>query len=222
MRLLLAEDDKGLSDVLSSELQQCGYAVDVVDNGIDAEFMGDEVGYGAIILDLGLPGRSGLDVLQNWRHKNNKLPVIILTARDAWSERVAGLRAGADDYLGKPFHFEELKARLEALLRRAAGQVGEYPAAAGLILDTDQYQVIETDGTAIPLTAMEFRLLKIFILNVGKILSKTRLIELLYDDEGSGDSNVLEVYIHNLREKLHADVIRTHRGRGYQLIDPDT
>ncbi len=220
MRLLLAEDDKGLADVLSKELRQCGYAVDVVDNGVDAEFMGDEVGYGAVILDLGLPARSGLEVLQNWRQSNNKLPVLILTARDDWSERVAGLRAGADDYLGKPFHFEELKARLEALLRRAAGQVGHFPTAAGLTLDTDQYQVIKADGTAIPLTAMEFRLLKIFMLNPGKILSKNRLIEQLYDDEGSGDSNVLEVYIHNLREKLHTDAIRTHRGRGYQLIDP--
>jgi len=221
MRLLLAEDDKGLADVLSGKLVHCGYAVDIVDNGIDAEFMGDEVGYGAIILDLGLPGRSGLEVLRNWRSRNNKLPVIILTARDGWSERVAGLRAGADDYLGKPFHFEELKARLEALLRRAAGQASQYPAAAGLILDTDQYQVIVPDGSAIPLTAMEFRLLKIFILNPGKILSKSRLIELLYDDEGSGESNVLEVYIHNLREKLHANVIRTHRGRGYQLVQTD-
>ncbi len=221
MRLLLAEDDKGLADVLSRKLRKSGYVVDVVDNGIDAQFMGDEVGYGAIILDLGLPGRSGLQVLQNWRNKKNKLPVIILTARDAWSERVAGLRAGADDYLGKPFYFEELKARLEALLRRAAGQAGQYPTAAGLTLDTDQYQVITTDGKATSLTVMEFRLLKIFMLNPGKILSKGRLIELLYDDEGSGDSNVLEVYIHNLREKLHADAIRTHRGRGYQLIDSD-
>jgi len=222
MRLLLAEDDKGLSDVLSNEVQQCGYAVDGVDNGIDAQFMGDEVGYAAIILDLGLPGRSGLEVLKNWRNNENAVPVIILTARDGWSERVSGLQAGADDYVGKPFHFEELKARVEALLRRAAGQAGQHLTVAGLTLNEDQYQVIDRNGNATRLTAMEFRLLKIFMLNSGKILSKTRLIELLYDDEGSGDSNVLEVYIHNLREKLHTNAIHTHRGRGYQLVDTVT
>ena len=215
MRLLLAEDDTNLVAMLRKDLEAAGFAVDIADNGIDAEFMGNEGIYDIIVLDLGLPKRSGLDVLQNWRTNHNPVPVLILTARDAWHERVDGFKAGADDYLGKPFHIEELVARLNALLHRVREKPGGLLDINGLCLDEDQQSVTTRDGTSISLTGTEFRLLRYFLLHPDRILSKTVLTEHVYDFDSDKDSNVIEVYVKRLREKLGKDCIQTRRGQGY-------
>ena len=215
MRLLLAEDDTNLVAMLRKDLEAAGFAVDIADNGIDAEFMGNEGIYDIIVLDLGLPKRSGLDVLQNWRTNHNPVPVLILTARDAWHERVDGFKAGADDYLGKPFHIEELVARLNALLHRVREKPGGLLDINGLCLDENQQSVTTRDGTSISLTGTEFRLLRYFLLHPGRILSKTVLTEHVYDFDSDKDSNVIEVYVKRLREKLGKDCIQTRRGQGY-------
>lgn len=217
MRLLLAEDDPQLARNLKKGLSQAGYAVDICDNGIDAEFQGDEEPYDVVVLDLGLPGRSGLEVLKNWRRKNNSLPVLVLTARDAWHERVDGLKAGADDYLGKPFHTEELLARLSALIRRSQGQVPNQLAFSGFTLDEDRQQLLSPDGDAMPLTGVEYRLLHYFLLHPGIILSKSRLYEHVYEGDVERDSNVIEVYVNRLRQKIGRDMIKTLRGQGYRM-----
>ncbi len=215
MRLLLVEDDNLLSDLLRKELEQHGFAVDLAENGLDAEFMGDEIQYDLIILDLGLPVKSGLDVLGSWRDRKNKTPVLILTARDAWHERVEGFRAGADDYLGKPFHVEELIARVQALIRRSHDMPGNKLNSGGLVLDEERQQVNLPDGTRIGLTGTEFRLLRYFMLNPDKVLSKTRLTEHVYEQDFDRDSNVIEVYIRRLREAIGKEHIVTKRGQGY-------
>lgn len=215
MRLLLAEDDINLVAMLRKDLEAAGFAVDIANNGIDAEFMGNEGIYDIIVLDLGLPKRSGLDVLQNWRTNHNPVPVLILTARDAWHERVDGFKAGADDYLGKPFHIEELVARLNALLHRVREKPGGLLDINGLCLNEDQQSVTTRDGTNISLTGTEFRLLRYFLLHPDRILSKTVLTEHVYDFDSDKDSNVIEVYVKRLREKLGKDCIQTRRGQGY-------
>ena len=215
MRLLLVEDDANLVTILRKDLEAAGFAVDIADNGIDAEFMGNEGVYDIIVLDLGLPQRSGLDVLKNWRTKHNAVPVLVLTARDAWHERVDGFKAGADDYLGKPFHVEELVARINALLHRVREKPGGLLDSNGLCLDEDQQSVTTKDGTSISLTGTEFRLLRYFLLHPGRILSKSVLTEHVYDFDSDKDSNVIEVYVKRLREKLGKDSIQTRRGQGY-------
>jgi two-component system OmpR family response regulator len=215
VRLLLVEDDANLVTILRKDLETAGFAVDVADNGIDAEFMGNEGVYDIIVLDLGLPKRSGLEVLKNWRTKHNAVPVLVLTARDAWHERVDGFKAGADDYLGKPFHVEELVARLNALLHRVREKPGGLLDINGLCLDEDQQSVTTKDGTRISLTGTEFRLLRYFLLHPGRILSKSVLTEHVYDFDSDKDSNVIEVYVKRLREKLGKDCIQTRRGQGY-------
>ncbi|MCK5262832.1 MAG: response regulator transcription factor [Gammaproteobacteria bacterium] len=215
MRLLLVEDDAILGPRLRQDLRTAGYAVDLVDNGIDAQFQGEEEAYDAVILDLGLPGRPGLEVLQNWRKAGSALPVIVLTARDAWHERVDGLKAGADDYLGKPFHQEELLARLDALLRRAQERSEPQLAVAGLTLDEERQCVMLADGETIELTGTEFRLLRYMMINPGKLLSKSRLTEHVYEGDSDRDSNVIEAYIKRLRQKLGKSLIETRRGQGY-------
>ncbi|MDH5485184.1 MAG: response regulator transcription factor [Gammaproteobacteria bacterium] len=220
MRLLLVEDDERLASHLKQQLKQKGFAVDWVFNGIDAEFQGDEENYDAAILDLGLPGRSGIDVLTNWRSHNNKLPVIILTARDSWQQRVDGLKAGADDYLGKPFHTEELVARLDALLRRVQDRPEPLIKVAGLTLDEDTQRVMLNDGATVALTGTEFRLLRYFMINPGKVLSKSRLTEHVYEGDMDRDSNVIEAYIKRLRQKLGSELIHTRRGQGYIFGEP--
>jgi two-component system OmpR family response regulator len=215
MRLLLVEDDAALAETLRRQLIKAGFAVDHAVDGQDGEFRGDEEPYDCVVLDLGLPRKPGLDVLQAWRNKGNSVPVIVLTARDAWHERVDGLKAGADDYLGKPFHFEELLARLQAVIRRRAGHAGRLLEVGGLRLDEDHQSVLLADDSRMPLTGTEFRLLRYFMLNTGKVLSKTRLTEHVYDGEFDKDSNVIEVYVRRLREKLGKDRIRTQRGQGY-------
>ncbi|MES9813972.1 MAG: response regulator transcription factor [Candidatus Thiodiazotropha sp.] len=218
MRLLLVEDDELLVTSLKHDLEQQGFAVDHAREGIEAEFMGDNMAYDLIVLDLGLPNRSGLEVLKNWRTRDNRTPVIILTGRDAWHERVEGFKAGADDYLGKPFHIEELVVRLQALIRRSHELVGTSLKSGGLELDEERQQVILPDQRRLELTGTEFRLLRCFILNKGKILSKTRLTEHVYEQDFDRDSNLIEVYIRRLRDKLGKQVIETRRGQGYIYV----
>lgn len=215
MRLLLAEDDADLVRTLKIDLQAAGYAVDVASNGIDAEYMGNEQSYDIIILDLGLPQRSGLDVLQHWRISKNNIPVIVLTARDAWHERVDGFKAGADDYVGKPFHIEELLARISALLHRSHQQPANQFSSDGLTLDEERQCVTTAENKIIELTGTEFRLLRYFLLHPDRILSKTTLTEHIYDFDSDKDSNVIEVYVKRLREKLGRERIETRRGQGY-------
>ncbi len=222
MRLLLVEDDRELSQTLSQQLKKEGFAVDISDNGIDAEFMGDEEPYDLVILDLGLPQRSGLDVLKNWRQKNNKVAVIVLTARDAWHERVDGFKAGADDYLGKPFHVEELLVRIQALLRRNHNMPGDSIKSSGLILDEERQQIRIDSGDPIKLTGTEFRLLRYFMLHPDKILSKTRLTEHVYEQDFDKDSNLIEVYVRHLRKIIGKERIITQRGQGYIFIGSNT
>ena len=219
MRLLLVEDDAELSQSLHQQLKKEGFAVDVADNGIDAEFMGDEEPYDAVILDLGLPQRSGMEVLRNWRQRDNKVPVIVLTARDAWHERVDGFKAGADDYLGKPFHAEELLVRILALVRRNNDRTGDALKSSGLVLNEERQQVFSGSGEPIELTGTEFRLLRYFMLNTGKILTKTRLIEHVYDQDFDKDSNLIEVYVRHLRKKIGKERIITKRGQGYVFVE---
>lgn len=192
-----------------------GFAVDRADNGVDGEYLGSEEAYDAIVLDLGLPGRPGLEVLVNWRKAGNKTPVIILTARDAWHEKVEGFKAGADDYLAKPFHVEELIARLGAVIRRSTAQEAGAISVCGLSLDEERQICTDADGQVIELTGTEFRLLRYFMLHPGKVLSKSRLTEHIYEFDDDRDSNVIEVYVTRLRQKLGKDLIRTRRGQGY-------
>lgn len=223
MRLLLVEDDEALTASLHARFRRAGFVVDIAGNGVDGEFMGDEMPYDAVILDLGLPKRSGLAVLQHWRQRGNRVPVIILTARDAWHERVDGFKAGADDYLGKPFHFEELLVRVQALIRRSHqatdAQTGLH--CCGLQLDEEHQQVTTPEGTVHDLTGTEFRLLRYFMLHPGKVLTKSRLTDHVYEQDTDRDSNVMEVYVRHLRRKLGEWRILTRRGQGYVFVDPD-
>jgi len=215
VRLLLVEDDTVLVQSLRKELQQAGYAVDVAENGIDAEFLGNENLYDVVVLDLGLPKRSGMEVLQHWRASGNSTPVIVLTARDAWHERVDGFKAGADDYLGKPFHLEELLARLSAVLHRSKQQPGGKLQLDDLTLDEERQTLTTAEGQSYTLTGTEFRMLRYFLLHPDRILSKSTLMEHVYDFDADKDSNVIEVYVKRLREKVGKDRIITRRGQGY-------
>ena len=215
MRLLLVEDDRALADELQSVLEAAGYAVDRAHDGVDALYLGQTEDYDLVILDLGLPRLSGIDVLAGWRTAERTMPVLILTARDTWREKVLGLKAGADDYLTKPFHPEELLARIGALLRRAHGRAAPEIASDAFTLDEDHQCVLLADGSRVELTGTEFRLLRYFMLNAGRPLSKTLLIEHVYDQDFDRDSNVIEVYVRRLREKLGRHSIETRRGQGY-------
>lgn len=200
---------------LQRRLRSEGFAVDTADNGIDGEHLGAQEAYDAIILDLGLPDRAGLEVLKNWRGGANNTPVIILTARDAWHEKVDGFRAGADDYVAKPFHVEELLARLRAVIRRSAGKDTGVLSVCGITLDEERQTCAGSDDGVIELTGTEFRLLRYFMLHPGKILSKSRLAEHIYEFDDDRDSNVIEVYVTRLRQKLGKELIKTRRGQGY-------
>jgi len=202
MKVLLVEDDKPLALSLKHTLNQAGYATELSHDGIDAEFLGNEQQFAAVVLDLGLPGRSGLQVLEHWRSSGNQTPVLILTARDSWQERVDGLKNGADDYLGKPFHSEELLARLDAVIRRHQGH-------------TQQVSIKGQDP--IQLSGIEYRLLRLLLMNPKRLLSKTEISEHIYEEEMLRDSNVVEVYINKLRRRFGKSIIETHRGQGYRL-----
>jgi len=222
MRLLLVEDDIVLASKIQAALRKAGYAVDVVDNGIDAEFLGDEEPYDLIVLDLGLPMRSGKEVLENWRSRGNKVLVLVLTARDAWNERVDGFKAGADDYVGKPFHMEELIARIDVLIRRSHGEAAPGLYLAGISLDEERQIATAADGSQHQLTRTEFRLLRYFMMHPGIILSKSRLTEHVYEGDSDRDSNVIEVYVKRLRNKLGQKLFETRRGQGYVFSGKDS
>ena len=215
MRLLLVEDDLELIESLKKPLKDAGYVVDVASDGIEGEYLGNENIYDIAILDLGLPKCNGLEVLSNWRKAGSKLPVIVLTARDTWQERVDGFKVGADDYVGKPFHVEELLARITALLHRSIQSPGASLKSGNLNLDEEQQTVTTEDGKTHTLTGTEFRLLRYFLLNSDKILSKSRLTDHLYNLDSDKDSNVIEAYIKRLRKLLGKERIETRRGQGY-------
>lgn len=215
MRLLLVEDDRELAEGVARDMRRDGFAVDHTADGVEAEYLGREGLYDAVILDLGLPGKPGLEVLRSWRGDGLSVPVLILTARDAWSERVEGLRAGADDYLGKPFHREELSARLHALLRRSTGRATAELRVGGLCLDEERQTARLADGSEQALTGTEFRLLRYLMTHPDRVLSKGRLTEHVYEEDRDRESNVLEVYIRRLRDKIGRDRIETRRGQGY-------
>lgn len=220
MRLLLVEDDPVLGAQLHKKLGKAGYAADWVQDGIEAEVQGCIEPYDLVVLDLGLPGKPGLDVLRTWRKQGLKLPVIVLTARGTWQEKVEGFSAGADDYVPKPFHTEELLARIGAVLKRAVGNAPESLKAKGLLLDEALQTVQVNDEEPQQLTATEFRLLRYFMLHPGQPLSKTRLTEHVYEYDADKDSNVMEVYVNRLRKKIGAHWIQTRKGQGYVFGEP--
>ncbi|MCQ6261436.1 response regulator transcription factor [Alcanivorax sp. MM125-6] len=218
MRLLLVEDSVDLADQLMPMLRDNGYAVDWLADGRDALVRAHDEPFDLAILDLGLPGLDGLEVLRRWRDEGLALPVLILTARDSWAERVDGLRAGADDYLTKPFHPDELLLRVQAVLRRSHGSSGGGRLeAGGLALDEARQSVWDGDRE-MELTGAEFRMLRYFMLNPDRLLSKAALTEHLYDGESERDSNVVEVHVNRLRRKLGRDTIQTRRGQGYLFV----
>lgn len=219
MRILVVEDDPDLSRQLSEALKDAGYAVDVANDGEDGHFLGDTEPYDAVILDLGLPLIDGVSVLQKWRSDGKTFPVIILTARDQWSEKVSGFDAGADDYLTKPFHTEELLARLRALVRRAAGHSTDTIEIGELLVDNRAARAF-VDGSPIKLTSHEFRLISYLAMHRGRVISRTELVEHIYDQDFDRDSNTIEVFIGRLRRKIGTDRIETVRGLGYRLVNP--
>jgi two-component system, OmpR family, response regulator len=217
MKILLVEDDPALRAQLQTSLTEAGYAVDAVDNGRDAHFRGDTESFDAVILDLGLPVLDGLTVLKRWRDAGRTMPVLILTARDNWSEKVAGIDAGADDYLTKPFHTEELLARLRALIRRSAGLASPVLTQGPLTLDTRSGRVT-LDGQTVPLTSHEYKVLAYLMHRPGAVVSRSELTEHIYAQDFERDSNTIEVFVGRLRRKLPAAQIETVRGLGYRLV----
>ena len=219
MRILLVEDEPTLRAQLRVALEAAGYAVDEADNGRDAHFLGDTGTFDAVILDLGLPVLDGLTVLRRWRDAGRGMPVLILTARDNWSEKVAGIDAGADDYLTKPFHLEELLARLRALIRRAAGQASPVLRCGELVLDTRSGRVL-LSGQPVALTSHEYKVLEYLMHRPGAVVSRAELTEHIYAQDLDRDSNTIEVFVARLRKKLPPALIETVRGLGYRLVAP--
>lgn len=216
MRVLLVEDDPKLREPLARALRAADYAVDEADNGRDALFLGQEEPFDVVVLDLGLPVLDGLSVLRRWREAGRTMPVLILTARASWHEKVEGIDAGADDYLTKPFHTEELLARLRALIRRAQGMASPLLEYGGVTLDTRSGQVT-VQGQPVTLTGHEYRVLKYFMHRPGALVSRTELTEHIYAQDFDRDSNTIEVFVGRLRKKLPAGLIQTVRGMGYRL-----
>ncbi|MBF0310893.1 MAG: response regulator transcription factor [Magnetococcales bacterium] len=217
MRILVIEDDLTLQRLLKRKLEEVGFVVDCTASGIEGEEMGREPFYQAVVLDLGLPDLPGLQLLKKWRGARIRLPVIILTARNTWQERVQGIEAGADDYLGKPFHPEELVARLRALIHRAQAVVPGLLQAGGLLLDENSQCVAGPSGKSVQLTATEFKLLRTFMMFPNKVFTKEALMDAIYDFDTVNDHNVIEVYVNHLRKKLGREVIRTLRLQGYVM-----
>ena len=220
MRLLVVEDDPDLNRQLVGALTDAGYVVDAARDGEEGHHLGDTEPYDAVILDLGLPVMDGVSVLEKWRRSGRKMPVLILTARDRWSDKVQGFDAGADDYVAKPFHMEELLARLRALIRRAGGHASAELSCGPLMLDTKSARVT-VDGRAVKLTSLEFRLLSYLMHHKGRVVSRAELVEHLYDQDFDRDSNTIEVFVGRLRKKLGVEVLRTVRGLGYCVSEPE-
>lgn len=219
MRLLVVEDDPDLNRLLVNALQEGGYVVDSATDGEEGHFLGDTEPYDAVILDLGLPEMDGVTVLQKWRKGGKTMPVLILTARDRWSDKVAGFDAGADDYVTKPFYTEEVLARIRALLRRAAGHASSELECGPVRIDTRAAKVT-ANGAVVKLTSLEYRLLAYLMHHQGKVVSRTELVEHLYDQDFDRDSNTIEVFVGRIRKKLGVNVIETMRGLGYRLSPP--
>jgi two-component system OmpR family response regulator len=220
MRLLVVEDDPDLNRQIVAALEDSGYVVDRAFDGEEGHFLGDTEPYDAVVLDIGLPKMDGISVLEQWRRAGRVMPVLILTARDRWSDKVQGFDAGADDYVPKPFHMEEVLARLRALLRRAAGHASSELSCGPVRLDTRGSRV-SVDGMPIKLTSHEYRLLAYLMHHQGRVVSRTELVEHLYDQDFDRDSNTIEVFVGRLRKKLGSDVIQTVRGLGYVLMPPE-
>ncbi|MBZ9936823.1 response regulator transcription factor [Mesorhizobium sp. BR1-1-16] len=216
MRVLLVEDDKGLAERIAASLRSENFVVDIAPNGEDGAHLGATEFYDAAILDLGLPKMDGISVLKAWRAEERTLPVLVLTARDGWSEKVAGFKAGADDYLTKPFKVEEVIMRLRALVRRANGHAATRLVCGSLTFDA-QIGTFERDGLPLKLTALEWRVLSCLMLRKEVIVDRSELLERVYDGDADVDSNSLEVIIGRLRRKIGHDSIETSRGRGYRL-----
>ncbi len=216
MRILVAEDDTVLSEQIKQVLSAEGRVVDVVSDGVEAHFMGSTEPYDLVILDIGLPERDGISVLKDWRREDIDVPVLILTARDGWSERVDGLDAGADDYMTKPFHMPELSARVRAMLRRRSGQTNPLFERKELVFDTRNGRV-SIGGIPISLTAQEVAVFSYLVHNLGRLITRTELSEHIYEYDQDRDSNTIAVFVTRLRKKLGTDLIQTIRGRGYTI-----
>ncbi len=221
MRILVVEDDENLNRQLVTALTDAGYVVDKAMDGEEGHYLGDTSPYDAVILDLGLPVLDGVSVLEKWRRAGKKMPVLILTARDRWSDKVAGFDAGADDYVTKPFNMEEILARIRALVRRSAGHATSELICGPVTLDTKGAKVL-VNGMGIKLTSLEYRLLEYLMMHGGKVVSRNELVEHLYDQDFDRDSNTIEVFIGRLRKKLGVDVLHTIRGMGYCITEPNT
>jgi two-component system OmpR family response regulator len=219
MRILVVEDEPTLAAQLAEGVNAAGYVADAAYNGLDAHFLGDTEPYDAVVLDLGLPQMDGITVLKKWRTAGRTMPVLILTARDNWHEKVAGIDAGADDYLTKPFHMEELLARLRALIRRAGGHASAELTCGPLTLDTRNGRV-SMDGRALTLTSHEYRVLAYLLHHQDQVVSRSDLVEHIYAQDFDRDSNTVEVFIGRLRKKLPPGLIETVRGMGYRLTCP--
>jgi two-component system OmpR family response regulator len=219
MRILVVEDERRIAADIAAALKASGYAVDVVGDGEEAWFRGDTESYDAAILDLGLPKLDGLTLLKRWRAEGQRFPVLVLTARGAWTERVEGIDAGADDYLPKPFEMDELLARLRAVLRRSAGQAAPVLTSGPLSLDTRQMRVT-LRGVPVALSPLEYRLIAYLMHHAGRVVPPTELAEHLYDIDNERDTNAIEVIVARLRRKLGTDLIETRRGFGYIMPEP--
>lgn len=220
MRVLVVEDEVELAKQIGKALEESGYTVDIANDGEEGEFLGSTEPYDAVVLDLGLPKVDGLTVLDRWRTDGHAMPVLILTARETWSEKVSGFDKGADDYVTKPFNMEELLARLRALIRRSAGHAAPLIDCGPVQLDTRSGKVT-IDGMPVTLTANELKVLSYLMHHLDRVVSRTELTEHIYDQDFDRDSNTIEVFIGRLRKKLGPDVIKTHRGRGYSLSTPE-
>ena len=220
MRVLVVEDDLVLAKQLADELVLAGYVVESASNGIDAHYLGDVEAFDAVVLDLGLPQMDDIAVLKKWRSAGRNMPVLILTARNAWHEKVDGIDAGGDDYLVKPFHMEELLARVRALIRRAAGHASAEIGCGPVVLDTRSGRVT-AGGCTLALTSHEFRVLAYLMHHQGEVVSRSDLIDHIYSQEFDRDSNTIEVFVARLRKKLPAGLIKTIRGLGYRLVCPE-
>jgi two-component system OmpR family response regulator len=216
MRILVVEDDKNLNRQIVEALTEAGYVVDRAFDGEEGHFLGETEPYDAVVLDIGLPEMDGITVVEKWRHAGRKMPVLMLTARDRWSDKVAGIDAGADDYVAKPFHIEEVLARVRALIRRAAGHASSELVCGPLRLDTKASRA-EVGGQTLKLTSHEFRLLAYLMHHMGEVVSRTELVEHLYDQDFDRDSNTVEVFVGRLRKKMGVDLIETVRGMGYRI-----
>ena len=216
MRILVAEDDLTLSEQIKTALADEGRAVDTVANGEEALFMGSTEPYDLVVLDIGLPERDGISILKEWRKSEVDTPVLILTARDGWSERVDGLDAGADDYMTKPFHMPELSARIRAMLRRQAGTSNPVFQCGPVVFDSRNNKVLN-NGMPVSLTAQELAVLSYLFHNAGRMVSRTELSEHIYEYDGDRDSNTIAVFVNRLRKKLGSDLIQSARGQGYQI-----